>query len=136
MLSLTAMRSANLDTKIAVNHQHKQLAFQAAENGFAHLTTLNKVELRALAVPNAIGDYDTNTNVVPTANFIATDPNAHNGADLELTLKEISLPGAYKYSGYGLSVVSIIYQADMKGSVTNANATAHNRMDVALIRDD
>ena len=37
LLSVTAMRGTNLDAKIAANHQHKQLSFQAAENAFARL---------------------------------------------------------------------------------------------------
>ncbi|MEW8586137.1 MAG: PilX N-terminal domain-containing pilus assembly protein, partial [Candidatus Thiodiazotropha sp.] len=35
ILSVSAMRSTNLDTKIAVNHQLKKLSYRAAENAFA-----------------------------------------------------------------------------------------------------
>lgn len=135
MLSLTAMRSANLDTKIAVNHQHKQLAFQASENAFAQLTSLSPAQMQTLNIPGIIGDYDTNTNVEANNHFIAIDPNAHSGADLDMTLTDISSPGQYKFSGFGLNIVTVVFQADALGEVAGTNATAHNRMEVALIRE-
>ncbi len=129
LLSITAMRSANLDTKIAINHQHKQLAFQAAENAFAKLTTLPASQMSQLNIPGTVGATTRTTDFVPT------DPNAHNSADLDLQLIEISSPGQYKFSGFGLNIVTVIYQADAMGEVDGTNATAHNRMGVALIRE-
>ena len=129
LLSITAMRSANMDTKIAINHQHKQLAFEAAENAFAKLTTLRASQMSQLNIPGTVGTTTQSTDFVPT------DSNAHNSADLELKLIEISSPGQYKFSGFGLNIVTVIYQADAIGEVDGTNATAHNRMGVALIRE-
>ncbi|MCU7854967.1 MAG: hypothetical protein KZQ79_04615, partial [Candidatus Thiodiazotropha sp. (ex Lucinoma borealis)] len=38
LLSVSAMRSTNLDTKISVNHQFKEASFQAAESALAIVT--------------------------------------------------------------------------------------------------
>ncbi|WP_457668185.1 pilus assembly PilX family protein [Thiolapillus sp.] len=139
LLSLTAMRSANLDTKISVNHQHKQLAFQAAENGLTKLTTLPADDMKTLQVPGNEGD----SNSIPDPN----DPSVNwyesgtstdgptTSATAELTLNEISPPGKYKFSGFGLNIKTIIFQADSYGTVEGTNAHAHNRMEVALIRE-
>ena len=129
LLSITAMRSANLDTKIAINYQHKQLAFQAAENAFARLTSLPPQQMQNLNVPGV-------KNVVANnMDFIPTDPSAKNSSDLDMQLVDISKPGQYKFSGYGLNIVTVIYQADAEGEVDGTNATVHNRMQVALIRE-
>jgi type IV pilus assembly protein PilX len=129
LLSLTAMRSAHIDTKIAVNHQQKQLAFQAAENAFAKLTSLPPEEMKDLDVPGTLGS--TNNN----ADFIPVDSDAHTSADLEMTLTNISTPGQYKFSGFGLNIVTVVFQADAFGEVGDSNARVHNRMEVALVRE-
>jgi len=139
MLSLTAMRGANLDTKIAVNHQHKQLAFQAAENGLAKLTTLPADQMKTLQVPGTEDD----SNPIPdpndaTTNWYASEETTDSptlSATATLTLNEISPAGKYKFSGFGLNIKTIIFQADSFGTVESTNARAHNRMEIALIRD-
>jgi type IV pilus assembly protein PilX len=133
LLSLSAMRSANLNTKIAVNHQHKQFAFQAAESALANLLNLNSSDFSTLNVP-----ADESTAATNNPNWFTATGVAHNAtvsADLEMDLIEVSAPGTYKYSGYGLSVVSVRYQADAIGEVDGTNTTAHNRMEVHLVRD-
>lgn len=129
LLSLTAMRSTNLGTKIAVNHQHKQLAFQAAENALAKLTSLPPAEMQNLNVPGTLNGVENNPA------FIPADANAHNSADLDMTLVDISKPGKYKFSGFGLNIVTVVFQADAIGSVGNSHSSSHNRMEVALVRD-
>ncbi len=131
LLSLTAMRSSTIDTKIAVNHQQKQLAFQAAENAFAKLTSLPPDEMQDLDVPGTTGSVENN------ADFIPVDANAHTSADLEMTLPPggISRPGQYKFSGFGLNIKTIVFQADAFGEVDGTNARVHNRMEVALVRE-
>ena len=129
MLSLTAMRSANLDTRISVNHQHKQFAFQAAENALAKLT---RVPPRSVPKPGTI-----DADAVATANFyqensIGNSPDI--SADLTMDMTVQSKPGQYKFSGYGLNLITIVYQADAVGNVDNTSTTAHNRMEVALLR--
>ena len=130
LLSLTAMRSSTIDTKIAVNHQQKQLAFQAAENAFAKLTSLPPSDLQNLEVPGTPGTTENN------ADFIPVDANAHTSADLDITLPPsgISQPGRYKFSGFGLNTQAIIFQADAFGEIDGTHAQVHNRMEVALIR--
>ena len=131
LLSVTAMRSANLDTRIAVNHQHKQLSFQAAENALAQLTAIQPQQMKALEIPSTIDETTTNCRFVE---FQPEDGAAKRRADLNLKLIEISKPGQYKFSGYGLNITTIIYQADAYGHVENTGAMTHNRMRVALIR--
>lgn len=129
VLSLTAMRSANLDTKIAVNHQHKQFAFQSAENALAQLL---RVPPRTVPKPGTEGGA-----VVTTANFYAENGITHSpdiSAALTMDMTDESSPGQYKFSGYGLNLITIVYQADAVGAVVGTNATVHNRMEVALLR--
>jgi len=132
LLSLTAMRSAHIDTKIAVNHQQKQLAFQAAENAFAKLTSLPPDEMQNLDIPGNEGDPAANN-----ADFVPMDSEAHTSADLEMTLPVggISSPGQYKFSGFGLNIVTVVFQADAFGEVGDSNTRVHNRMEVALVRE-
>jgi type IV pilus assembly protein PilX len=129
ILSLAAMRGANLGARIAVNHQHKQLAFQAAENALAKLTSLPPAEMKTLNVPGVLNNVETNPN------FIPVDTNAHNSADLDMKLVDISRPGKYKFSGFGLNIVTVVFQADAMGKVGNTNSSSHNRMEVALVRE-
>lgn len=137
MLSLTAMRSANLDTKIAINHQHKQYAFQAAENALFELTSnpLEVLETRAtgpqLTLPGTENDP-------PEDNYgwysKAADEDNSPGLSTDLTMNLIAIRKGLKISGYGLNTESPVYQADAVGRVIGTNATVHNRMEVALIR--
>ncbi len=131
LLSVTAMRSATLDSRIAVNHQHKQLAFQAAENAFSKLSTLPPAQMRSLEVPGVVGA----ANATTMTDFVPTDSDTGSSADLRMELIEISPPGKYKFSGYGLNIVTIIYQADAFGEVDGTDTRTHHRMGMALIRD-
>lgn len=130
VLSVSAMRSTTLETKIAVNHQFKQMSFQAAESALAKLLGENPGvsvpgTVAAPAVPNPdYYDHPGTTGIHP-----ATD------ADLDMDLIKMSAPGEYKFSGFGLSVITLIYQADAVGHVTGNDTSTHNRMEVALVRD-
>jgi len=128
MLSVSAMRGTNIDARIAANYQHKQLSFQAAENAFAKLTGPNA----QVIIPTVY------SGTISTANYVSFP--AGNGqpamkGDLDLAYVGTSAPGEYKFSGYSLSAVAVIYQADTYGSISNSNARSHNRATVALIRD-
>ena len=123
------MRSANLDSKIAVNHQHKQFAFQAAENALAKLT---QVPPRSVAKPGTIGDPAVTTSDFYEEDSIDDSPDT--STDLTMELIDESRPGQYKFSGYGLNLITIVYRADAVGVVDNTSTTAHNRMEVALLR--
>ena len=136
MLSLTAMRSANLDTKIAINHQHKQYAFQAAENALAALTS-NPLETLENG-PMALSMPDTTETAPPTENLNwyqqAEVANKQPALSADLTVDFLFTRKGLKISGYGLNTKSPVYQADAVGRVVGTNATTHNRMEVALIR--
>ena len=136
MLSLTAMRSANLDTKIAINHQHKQYAFQAAENALATLIS-NPLETLENG-PMGLSIPETTETAPPEEN-----PNWYQQAEVDnqqpalsadLTVDFLVMREGLKISGYGLNTKSPVYQADAVGKVAGTNATVHNRMEVALIR--
>jgi Tfp pilus assembly protein PilX len=127
------MRNANLNTKIAVNHQHKAFAFQAAESALTNLVNATPAEIKTLNVP-------ANETAAPADNtdwFAATGvaDNATVSADLQMDLLEISAPGTYKFSGFGMNVVTVKYQADAMGEVDGTNTSSHNRMEVILVRD-
>ncbi|MCP4992485.1 MAG: hypothetical protein GY934_01670 [Gammaproteobacteria bacterium] len=135
VLSVSAMRSTTLETKIAVNQQFKQLSFQAAESAFAKLLR-KKPEVDVPGTEAA--DPVTNTDyfcIPDDCTRDSTDDVLELDADLDMDLVEISAPGKYKFSGFGLSVVTLIYQADAHGHVTDSATSTHNRMQVALIRD-
>jgi type IV pilus assembly protein PilX len=137
LLSLTAMRSTNLDTKITVNHQHKQMAFQTAENTFAELTGLPitnpKMKPPYLNTPGNINDDPELNSAWYTQNGVAGTPDLTS--DLTMDYIEKGAPGKYKFSGFGLNIVTHVYQADAIGKVDGTNARSHNRMQVALIRE-
>lgn len=133
LLSLSAMRSANLNTKIAVNHQHKQFAFQAAESALTNLVNTTASEMSSLNVPGTVAAPALNNSDWFAATTV-TD-SATVSADLEMDLLEVSPPGKYMFSGFGMNVVTVRYQADAVGEVDGTNATAHNRMEVVLVRD-
>ncbi|MES9992266.1 MAG: PilX N-terminal domain-containing pilus assembly protein [Candidatus Thiodiazotropha sp.] len=128
LLSVSAMRSSNLETKIAVNHQFKELSFQAAENALAQLTGPDP----EILVPNAICAEQPNPGYY-TSSGVTHQPDL--SADVTMQMREISPPGKYKFSGFGLNVVTVLYKADALGTVADNNTQTTNRMEVALIRN-
>ena len=129
LLSVSAMRSTNLDTKIAVNQQLKELTFQASENALAMITG-EEIDT-TLDMPATLGE----------ANAVANDgyyspPNADGrpdiGADVTIEMMEISRK--YKFSGFPLNVLTVLYKADSRGTVAGSNTQTVNRMEEALIR--
>ncbi|MBT3048891.1 MAG: PilX N-terminal domain-containing pilus assembly protein [Candidatus Thiodiazotropha sp.] len=130
LLSVSAMRSATLDTKITVNHQFKELSFQASENALKMITgpqidtTLN--------MPNQLGE----ANAVTNADYYTSagdDDQPDMGANVTFQMLEISR--RYKFSGFPLNVLTVMYQADSQGTVAGTNTQSVNRMQVALIRN-
>ena len=128
LLSVTAMRGTNLDAKIAANHQHKQLSFQAAENAFARLVGDDP----QVVVPTAASGPLRSNNYV---SFSGVDGQPDTTADIELEFVRQSAPGEFKFSGYSLSATALIYTADTYGSVTGSKARSHHRATVVLVRD-
>ncbi|WP_456379504.1 PilX N-terminal domain-containing pilus assembly protein [Thiolapillus sp.] len=135
LLSVTAMRSANLDTKIAINHQHKQLAFQAAENALTKLTSLDMTDaaMDDLQLPGNIDDAPQTTLLWYQQSGANDTPDL--AANLIMDYIEQSAPGKFKFSGFGLNIITHVYQADGTGTVSGTNAQVRNRMHVALLRE-
>ncbi|MEW8048819.1 MAG: PilX N-terminal domain-containing pilus assembly protein [Candidatus Thiodiazotropha sp.] len=128
ILSLSAMRSTNLDTKIAVNQQLREVTFQAAENSFSRLTG----PVVDIDLPNSIGAE----NAVTTQDYyqsVGVDNQPDFSADVTVQMLEISR--RYKFSGFPLNVLTVMYQADAQGIVEDNNTKTVNRMQVALIRN-
>jgi len=132
VLGLSSMRSTTLGTKTAVNHQFKQMSFQAAENALFRLTGKDRPDV-------LLPGTSTLDASVPVQNINYFAPPVSNqgdtSADLEMSFIERSPPGKYKFSGFGLSIVTIVYQADAFGKTDGSKSRAHNRMQVALLRD-
>ena len=136
LLSLSAMRNTNLDSKIAVNHQHKQISFQAAENALAKLTGFEPEDSDSggtVKVPLTTPGNVRNNPDYYVASAVADQPDS--SADLDLTYIEQSVPGQYKFSGFGLSIITLIYDADSYSEIDGSKTNTHNRMQVALVRD-
>lgn len=134
LLSVSAMRNTNMETKIAVNHQFKEISFQAAENA---LSTIIGPELDALAldIPSTIGQQRTTDNFLQRNNV--TD-QAHTHVDVDMTYQQMIDPkqgmGNMLFSGFQLDVVTHLYLADATGHVDGNGTKTKNRMQVALIR--
>lgn len=128
LLSVTAMRGTNLDAKIAANHQHKQLSFQAAENAFARLVGDDP----QVVTPTAYSGTLRNPNYVA---FSGVDGQPDTTSDLDLTFVRQSAPGEFKFSGYSLGASALIYTADAYGKVNGSNARSHHRATIVLVRD-
>lgn len=135
VLSLSAMRNTNLDTRIAANHQHKQLSFQAAENALSMLTASRPAQSSSgqnLQIPvTTPGATKGNVDYYQAANVSG---QITTSSDLNMEFIATSTPGQYKFSGFGLDITTLIYQADAIGQVDNTNTQSHNRMGVALVR--
>ncbi|MEW8658115.1 MAG: PilX N-terminal domain-containing pilus assembly protein [Candidatus Thiodiazotropha endolucinida] len=128
LLSVSAMRSTNLDTKIAVNQHLKEMTFQAAENALAQVTG----PVVTVNLPNSLGPDNAVNNISYYQSYGVTDqPNI--SADVNVEMLEISR--RYKFSGFPLNVLTIMYQADSRGIVAGNNTQSINRMQVALIRN-
>jgi type IV pilus assembly protein PilX len=130
LLSVSAMRSTNLDTKIAINHQFKEVSFQAAENALARVT--GPLDDADLDLPNTLGEENAVTNY-SYYESTGVDQQPDFSADVTLEMTEISRK--YKFSGFPLNILTVMYQADSQGTVAGSDTQTINRMQVALIRN-
>ncbi|MCP3667917.1 MAG: hypothetical protein GY696_36425 [Gammaproteobacteria bacterium] len=128
MLSISAMRSTNIDTKISINHQFKQVSFQAAESALARLLG----PAPGVALPATTPQETADNDDYFTSTGVAGQPDI--SADLTIEFIEQTPPGKYKFSGYGLDMVTFLYQADATGEIDSSNTQTHNRMQVARVR--
>ena len=128
LLSLSSMRNTTLDTKIAVNHQHKQISFQAAESALFKLMSPEP----NVTVPLTPVDAPTiNDNYFASAG----DDQPDVEADLSMDFIRVSDPGEYKFNGFSLNLTTMIYEASAEGTIAGSNVRANNRMGVVLIRN-
>ncbi|MCG7904866.1 MAG: PilX N-terminal domain-containing pilus assembly protein [Candidatus Thiodiazotropha lotti] len=138
LLSVSSMRNTNIETKIAANHQLKELSFQAAENALSIVTGVSTSELVTdynLDVPNVIDQTRT------TGNFYESNSVTHQAdirADIDMTYEAFIDPkqgmGNRLFSGYQFDVSTHLFQVDAFGYVGSSGTQTHNRMQVALIR--
>jgi type IV pilus assembly protein PilX len=126
LLSVSAMRSTSIDTKISVNQQFKQMSFLASESALAQLTG-PEIDLDPPASLDASETY--------TDYFQAPGNTEQPGVSVDLTMTMVDKSRRYKFSGFPLNVLTIMYQADAAGTVANTNTLSTNRMQVALIRN-
>lgn len=127
LLSVSAMRSNSLDTKIAVNQQFKQMSFLASESALAKLTgpTID------VDLPQALNEPETTVDYFDSPGGAGNRP----GVSVDLTMEMVDISRKYKFSGFPLNVLTIMYQADATGHVDGTNSRTTNRMQVALIRN-
>ncbi|MET0068206.1 MAG: PilX N-terminal domain-containing pilus assembly protein [Candidatus Thiodiazotropha sp.] len=134
LLSVSAMQNTNLETRIAVNHQFKELSFQAAENALSIITG-PQLDALTLDIPAVIGDMSTTPDFF-TAIGVTDQPDL--SADIDMTYQDVIDPGKGQgnvlFSGYQPDVVTHLYLADAYGHVGASGTQTHNRMQVALIR--
>lgn len=142
LLSVTAMRNTNFETKIAVNHQFKEMSFRAAENALA-IVTAPELDATGLDIPSTIGNSSHNGNVfeshpdgTPIDSTLAQQPPVSADVDLlyERKVDPKAGEGNMLFSGHQIDVVTHLYQADAVGTVGDSSTSTHNRMQVALIR--
>jgi type IV pilus assembly protein PilX len=128
ILSVSAMRSTNLDTKIAVNQQLKELSYWAAENALS-LVTAEEVTVE---LPNALGAGNA---VMNNNYFQSTGVDGQPDISANVNIEMMEITRRYKFHGFPLNVLAVMYQADSQGVVAGNNTQTVNRMQVALIRN-
>jgi type IV pilus assembly protein PilX len=142
MLSVTAMHNTNFETKIAVNHQFKELSFRAAENALA-IVTGPELDSISLDIPRAIGATSHNANFFEShPGGTAIDTTLSNqppvSVDVDILYEDKIDPkegrGNMLFSGYQLDIITHLYLADAVGTVGGSGTRSQNRMQVALIR--
>ena len=142
MLSVTAMRNTNLETKIAVNHQFKELSFRAAENALA-IVTGPELDSIGLDIPSTIGNTTNNPEFFDshpegTAINSALDHQPPMSVDVDVLYQDKIDPkegkGNLLFSGHQLDIITHLFQIDATGRVGDSGTRTQNRMQVALIR--
>jgi len=132
LLGVSAMRGTNLDTKIAVNHEFKQLSFQIAENAlFTALGDDPGNVIPATTVPNTVRNHPD--YVTSDVSSVDADYQRTLSADMDVTFVEIR-EGCLIH-GFSLGKDCFLYDADAFGTVVGSAARTHNRMGMVLFRE-
>jgi hypothetical protein len=137
MLSVSAMRNTNLDTKIAVNHQFKALSFAAAESALAIVTGPDLTVIDELDLPTQVGQITDNESF-----FISPKPEDGLNPALadqpplraSLSMENQGERKGLFFSGHQLDNTIHLFLADAIGNVGESRTHSHNRMQVGLIR--
>jgi type IV pilus assembly protein PilX len=137
LLSVSAMQNTNLDTQITVNHQFKELSFQAAESALA-MATAPKPNVQ---IPDSIDGAETSESRYFTADAIP-DEMPELSADLimeflySLDKGEPADPASGKVgitvSGFPVNSPFVTYMATAQGHVGASNTQTTNRSQVIL----
>lgn len=138
LLSISAMRNTNLDTRIAVNYQFKALSFAAAENALALVISPDMSIVDRLRIPAHEGQVTREENFInmPSEDDIIAVPALANQPPLRASLS-MTNDGTKErlfFSGYQLDNITHLFLADAKGNVGESRTQTHNRMQVGLIR--
>jgi type IV pilus assembly protein PilX len=137
LLSVSAMQNTNLDTKIAVNHQFKELSFRVAESALAIVTGPELSVIDNLILPNVINEttqsdpfFSTHPVTGPIDSALSEQPPLSASLEMTYVDKRVGL----FFSGHQLDTTTHLFLADAVGTVGGSAARSHNRMQVGLIR--
>ncbi|MEW8505211.1 MAG: PilX N-terminal domain-containing pilus assembly protein [Candidatus Thiodiazotropha sp.] len=138
LLSISAMQDTNLDTKIAINHQFKEMSFRAAENALAIVTGPELSILDNLDIPNVVGEI-THADPFFTTHDAIGDPIDHAFTDqlpmrASLTVEYQGKREGLFFSGHQLDNTTHLFLVDAIGTVGESATHTQNRMQVGLIR--
>jgi type IV pilus assembly protein PilX len=140
LLSISAMQSTNLDTKIALNHQFKSLGFAAAESALAIVIGPDLTLIDNFDLPTEVGKVNANIEenffTSPTADEARDNADLADHPPLRASLRmeyEGEKAGLF-FSGHQLDNTTHLFLADAKGTVGETHSKSHNRMQVGLIR--
>ena len=127
MLSISAIQASIFETRMAVNHQHKNLAFQAAENAL----------MQALGTENPndiIPASTTPGNHKMSSNFFSLHAinNKQPAISANLTAKYIEKT-TQDISGYEVDSDILVYELTADGRVDGTSSRAVNIMGVGYI---
>jgi hypothetical protein len=143
MLSVTAMHNTNLETRIAVNHQFKELSFRAAENALAIVTGPDFGGIDEENIPSTINSTKNIKNIFQShpdgkAMDDTLDGQPPVSVDVNLMYEKRVDPkkgeGNILFNGHQVDIVTFLYKVDAVGTVGGSKTKTHNRMQVALIR--
>jgi|GEM_PF-1938350 len=135
LLGLTAMRSTTQDTRLAVNHQHKQQSFQTAENALTQMMADEPGDIVPVTVPGTFRDHPDY--------FKSWEVAGQADVSAELRVEYLRYETNLLISGFRLNSTGYVYQADATGRVArgtgpdrtkDTGAQTTNRMGIALIR--
>lgn len=126
MLGVSSMRSSVLNNRIASNHQHKNLAFQAAENAFALAL---RTEDPFAVIPSANAGASINH-----ADFFSSSGAAGEPATSATLVAAYNSKINRDISGYEVDSITLLYVLTATGEVDGSPTRATNRMGVAFVQ--